>query len=140
MHLGGVLPQPRGQHMFGLFDGDAIDMVDHLAHRIIAHPVRLARKGKVIAAEIQPFRDQQRRRIDDLGQIGHHRIWRGRREIALFHHHPAHIVQHRLPVLIDPLRAHIDHAGLPVRVLFQPDHRAFRPQRITCLLYTSRCV
>jgi hypothetical protein len=45
MHLGGVLPQPRGQHMLGLFDGDAIDMVDHLADLVVAPAVRLAGRG-----------------------------------------------------------------------------------------------
>ena len=47
---------------------------------------------------------------------------RRRARVALSDHHPADIVDDRLAALIEPLRAHIDDAALPVRVLLEPDH------------------
>ena len=72
MHFCSVLPQPGGQHMFGLFDRHTVHMVDHLAHCIIRAAVRLARLGKIIAAEIQPGRDDQIGRGNAGGQCRHH--------------------------------------------------------------------
>jgi hypothetical protein len=59
MHLGGVLPEPGGQHVLGLLDGHAVDMVDHLAHRVVAPAVRLSGQGEIVAGEIQPRGDGQ---------------------------------------------------------------------------------
>ena len=46
MHFGGVLPKARGQHMLGLLNGDAINMIDHLADLVIAQTVALTRQNK----------------------------------------------------------------------------------------------
>ena len=59
MHLGRVLPQTGGQHVLCLLDGDAIDVVDDLAHRVIAQPMWFARQRKIVACEIQAGRDDQ---------------------------------------------------------------------------------
>ena len=65
MHLCRVLPQAGGEHMFRLFHGDAIDVVDHLAHGVITPAVRLTRKIKIVVTEIEPLGD------DQIGGINH---------------------------------------------------------------------
>ncbi len=121
MDLGGVLPQARGQHMLGLFDGDAIDMVDHLAHRIIAPAVRLARQLEIVAGEIQPRWHHQIRRRDRPRKLGDHRLGRGP-AAPLAHHDPAHIAQNSLAPLVAPRGADPDNARFAVRVFLDPDH------------------
>ena len=130
MHLGGILPQPGGNHVLGLLDGDAIDMVDLLAHRIIAPTMRLACKAKVIAAEIQPFGDHKILRAQRLFQRRHHRIWCGNVKAVFPHHHPAHIVHHGFVALVQATGADIDHPGFAVGVFLQADHLRFRAQRV----------
>ena len=116
--------------MLRLFDGDAIHVVDHLAHGIIAPAMRLAREGKVIIAEIERFGDRQIVNRQRLGQIGHDSFGCEGIDIAFAHHHPADILQHFGVVLVKASGAYIDNAGFPVRVLLEPDHLGFRPQRI----------
>ena len=50
--------------------------------------------------------------------------------VALAHHDPAHIGQNRLAVLIAAGRAHINRAGLVIRVLFEADHFGSGGERI----------
>ena len=57
---------------------------------------------------------------------------RGRSGIALPHHHPTDIFDHRLAALVVPFRAHVDDAALPVRVFLEPDDLRGRRQRIAC--------
>ena len=111
MHLGGVLPQPRGQHMLGLLNGDAIDMVNLLANLVIPPAVRLACEGEIIVGEIQAFGDHQIIRVNHRGQIGGYGFRRGRMRIAFAHHDPADIVQHHFAVLIAAHGADPDNAG-----------------------------
>ena len=54
----------------------------------------------------------------------------GAARVALAHHHPADIVDHRLAALVEALRAHIDDAGLPVGVLLEADHLRDRRERV----------
>ena len=131
MHLGGVLPQARGLHMFGLFNGDAIDMVDPLTDVVIGKAVPLSCQREIVIGKGQARRNGQRLGCHHGGQFRHMRHGRGRIGAALAHHHPAHIVHHRLVALIDPPRPHPDHARGAVGILLQPDHGAFRPQGVT---------
>ena len=55
---------------------------------------------------------------------------RGRGFVALSHHHPAHIFEHRGAVLIVAGGAHVDDAGLAAGIFLQPDHFGERGQRI----------
>ena len=57
-------------------------------------------------------------------------LGRGRGRVALSHHHPADIVDDRLAALVEPLRAHIDDAALPVRVLLEADHLGDGGERV----------
>jgi hypothetical protein len=56
-----------------------------------------------------------------LGQGRDHGLRRGDRRVALVDHDPAHVVEHRLAVLVDPDRVHVDDAGATVGVLLEPD-------------------
>ena len=105
-------------------------MVDGLAHLVVAPAVRLAGQGEVIVLEAQPFGNGQRRGVDHRFQIRHHGLGRGLRGVVLPHHDPADIVQHRAVQLVEPGGPDIDHPGLAVRVLLQPDHLGLRPQRV----------
>ena len=130
MHLGGVLPQAGGDHMLGLLDRHAIHMVDRLADLVIAPAMRRTGQGEIVVAEIQPLGHHQLIRAQRRGQVRHHRFGRRRADVILAHHHPAHIIQHYLIPLVQPARAHIDHAGLAVGILLQPDHLRGRADRI----------
>ncbi len=114
MHLGGVLPEPCGEHMLGFLNRHTIDMVDLFANGIVAPAVRLARKGKVIARKVQALGDHQIFRRDHTRQLGHMGRRRRRFQIALAHHHPAHIAEHRLIHLVKPRGAHPDNPCLAV--------------------------
>ena len=52
------------------------------------------------------------------------------REIALSHHHPAHVFDDRLAALVESARAHIDDAALLVRVFLEADHLRDGGQRV----------
>ena len=52
VNLGGVLVQPGGELMLGLFDRHAVDMVDLLARQKIAPAIRRAGQGEVIFARV----------------------------------------------------------------------------------------
>ena len=133
MHLGGVLPQAGGLHMLGLFDGDAVDVVDDLAHLIIPEPVRLTGQRKVVVGEIQTLGDHQIRRGHGFGQIGDGGFGRGRVQIAFADHDPAHIAQDLFAALVQTTGAHVNNARFPVRVLFEADHLGFRAQRVALI-------
>jgi len=105
-------------------------MVDPLADGIIGPAVRLAGGGEIVAAEIQALGDHEVRRRHRRGEFRHHRLRRRRGGVALAHHHPADIVDHRRPVLVGAGRAHPDHARGGAGVLLQPDHRAGGAQRV----------
>ena len=49
MHFGRVLPQARGHHVLGLFDRDAVNVVDLFTHGVVAPAVRLSGLGEGIA-------------------------------------------------------------------------------------------
>ena len=124
MHFRGVLVEPGRRLVLGLFDGDAVDMIDPFAGAIVLEPMRRS-------AELPVERGAVDRRTG-CAEIGRRRPPRGawergsqaRAALAsrFLHHHPADIIDNRLAALIEPLRAHIDDAALPVRVLLEPDH------------------
>ena len=80
MHLGGVLPQARGEHVLGLLDGHPVDVVDLLSDRVIAPAVRLSGEGEIIVCEVEPLGDHQILGRQNLFQLGQHRLGRGRVE------------------------------------------------------------
>ena len=104
MHLGGVLIEPGRRLVLGLFDGDAVDMIDPLAGAIVLEPVRRS-------AELRVERGAVDRRTscaetfdgDRLGQFGNMGLGRGGAHVALSNHHPAHVVDDRLAALIGAL-------------------------------------
>ena len=128
--LGGVLIEARGHLVLGLLDGHAVDMVDLLADCVVLERMRRACEGEVVAAEVEAVRQDQVLRRHGAGQ-GRRRLLRDLGGLAaLAHHHPTHIAQHRLAVLVLAGGADIDHAGLAVGVLLQPDDLAGRDHRV----------
>ena len=59
MYFGCILPQPRGQHVFGFFNRHAINMIDLFANRIVRPNMALASLGKIIVFKIQSLRQDQ---------------------------------------------------------------------------------
>ena len=100
MHLGRVLPKACGDHMFGLFDGDPIHMVDLFAHLIITPAVRFARKCEIVVGEIQPLRNDQISDIEHGFQVRNNGFRCRCLKIIFAHHHPTHIVHHNIITLI----------------------------------------
>ena len=70
MHFGGVLPQTGGEHMLGLFNRDAIDMVDLFADCVVAPTVRFTRQGEIVVGEIEAFGDDQAVGVTVSGRSG----------------------------------------------------------------------
>src|ERR1700722_17797488 len=87
MHLGGVLIEPGRRLVLGLFDGDAVDMIDPLAGAIGLRP-------GLRSAELRGERgaiDRRTRRAeigdaDRLGELGNAGLSRGSAGVALSHH------------------------------------------------------
>ena len=48
MHLGRILPQARCHHMFGLFDGDTINVVNDFTQLIVDPAMWFARQREII--------------------------------------------------------------------------------------------
>src|ERR1700733_9335466 len=131
MHLGGVLIEPGRRLMLSLFYGDAVDMIHPFAGAIVLEPIgRSAELAVECGAVDSRAGCAETDDGDRLGQFGSVGLGRGRADVALSDHHPAHVVDDRLATLIGPFRAHMDHAALPVRVLFEPDHLRNGGERI----------
>src|SRR5277367_6809872 len=54
MHLGGVLIQPGRRLVFGLFDGDAVDMIDALAGAIVLEPIGRSAELSIERGAVDP--------------------------------------------------------------------------------------
>ena len=109
--------------MLGLFDGDAVDVIDALADLVVAATIGTAGKRRIVSGQL----DRRAGFAQNLGieyrrQPRHVIAGRGCRFVAFTHHHPADIFEHRHAVLLAAGRAHIDDAGLAARILLQPDH------------------
>ncbi len=130
MHLGGVLPQTRGNHMLRLLDSDAIHMVDLLANLVVTPPMRLPSQIKIVIAEVQSFWDHQIINRQPSFQFRYHRLRRWCVNFPLTDHHPTHVFQHRFATLISTSGAHPHNACLTIRVLLNPNHFRRRCQRI----------
>ena len=105
-------------------------MIDLLADRVVAPAMRLARQREIVAGEIEPPGDRQIGGRHGGRQIGNNCFGGRGLRVGFPHHHPAHIIQHRLAALVQAPRPHPDHAGLAVGVLLEPDHPRLRAQRI----------
>ena len=120
MHLGRVLPEAGGHHVFGLFDRHAVDVVNGFADLVVAEAVRLTRQREIIVGKAEPLGHDQRLGRYHRYQVRHHGFGGGGIGITLAHHNPAHVLQHILAHLVETGGAHPDHAGLAIGVLFQP--------------------
>ena len=112
MHLGGVLVEAGREHVLGFLDRHAVDMVDLLADRIIAEAMRRAGEREIVGAFEHGQAAPSVSGATRAAVCGMMACGRGRVGIALAHHHPAHIVDDRLAVLVGARRAHIDDAAL----------------------------
>ena len=130
MDARGVLVEPRREHVVGLFERDAAHMVDALARLVILPAMRRAGRDIVVAAKLQPRRHDQVGRHHRRRGLRHDRRADRRLRIALVHHHPAHIVEHHLALLVGAGRAHPDDAARLVGILAQAQHRRMRRQRV----------
>src|ERR1700677_2530607 len=54
MHLGGVLIKPGRRLVLGLFDGDAVDMIDPLADAIVLEPIVRSAELRIERGAINP--------------------------------------------------------------------------------------
>ena len=132
MHFSGVLIEARRHLVFGLFHRHAVDMVDSFADLVIGKAEQRARQHRIIIIG----HDHRTGIPQSIGlktgrKIGDMRLQSRTGGVGLAHHHPAHIIQHHIAMLVEPARADIDHAGFAVGVFFQADHFGCRRQRIT---------
>ena len=124
VHPGGVLVEARGELVLGLLDRHAVDVVDALAHPVVAQAVRAAGEPQVVVGEGELLRHLQGRRRQRRRQLRHHRIRRRARLVALAHQDPAAVAQHLLAHLVGAEGAHVDDAAVAGRGLLQADHLA----------------
>src|SRR5262245_13130855 len=83
-----VLIEPRRDLMLGLLHGDAVDMVDALAHGVVTEAARAAGKLAVIGRDIEWWTGvAERAREHGLRQPRHVVGGRGRRFVAFAHHY-----------------------------------------------------
>ena len=122
VHLGGILIEPRGDHVVALLHGHGVNMVDLFTGFIIIPEVGTARQPCIVAGEVEPLRHDQISARNGFRQLRHDRLPHFGVRIALAHHHPAHVVQHHFTALVGADRAHIDSAGLAVGVLLESNH------------------
>jgi hypothetical protein len=131
MHLGGVLVEPGRRLVLGLFYGDAIDMIDPLAGGIVLEHVGRSAELQIERGAINPRTGcAEISDGDHFRQFGNMGLRSGGAGVAFSDHHPADVIDDRLAPLIEALRTHVDDAGLPVRVLFEPDHLRNGGERI----------
>jgi hypothetical protein len=118
--LGGVVVEPGREHVLGLLDRHAVDVVDPLADLVVVPQIGAAAEGRVVVPPAQIPRHFQVTDGDRRGQLRQHRLGRRGGLVALADHDPADIVEHGRAVLVGPDRVHIDDAGLAVSVGLEP--------------------
>jgi hypothetical protein len=117
--------------VLGLLDRDTVDVVDLLADLVVVETVRAAGQREVIARNVDRRAGAAKQPRLDRGRQPRHVVARRRRAlVALSHHHPAHVFQHRRAVLLAAARAHIDDAGLAIGILLQPDDLGRGAERV----------
>ena len=71
MHLGGVLVEARRDLVLGFFDGDAVDMVDALARRVVAPAIGRTGEREIVGGRVdRRAGGAELGRRDRRGQIG----------------------------------------------------------------------
>ncbi len=131
VHFRRVLIEPRRNHVLGFFHRHAVDVIDLLADGVIAETMRAAGEREVVSGCIdRRTSGAELRRFHRLRQLRHRVAGRGGLLVALTHHYPARIIEHRIAVLVVPTRAHIDDARLAVGVLAQADHLGYGAERV----------
>src|SRR5215472_339319 len=131
MNARGVLIKPRRDLMLGFLDGDAVDVVNSLADVVVAETIGAAGEREVIGGEL----DRRTSLAEEFGiergrQPRHVIAWRLCRLVALTHHDPAHIFEHRRAVLVVAGGADINDAGLLAGILLKPDDLGLRGERV----------
>src|SRR5512145_3260984 len=88
MHPCGVLEQAGGKLMLGLLDGLAVDMIDLVAHRVIAPAPWRAGERVVVTFEVELGQGRaEGSGIDAGSELRHDGIGRRSGEVALIDHH-----------------------------------------------------
>lgn len=100
MHLRGVLVEPRRELVLGFLHRHAVDMVDLLARRSAKRCGEPARTLSQACPLIGGQADPGPRGLDAFWQGWNMRLRRCRHLVALAHHHPSDIVEHRLAMLV----------------------------------------
>ena len=103
--------------MLGFFNGDAVNMVDLFAGRVIGKTVRFPGKREIVAVEMKPVRQSEMLWRNHACQFRDHRLGRGCIQVAFADHNPAHIIQNGRSSLVQAGCADPNDAAFTVRVL-----------------------
>ena len=122
MHSRRILVEPGREHVVGVLERHAADVIDALAGLVVLPAMRRARRDIVVGRKRQAGGNDQIRRRHRRRGLRHHGRRHGRSRIALVHHHPADIVEHHLAALVDAGRAHPDHAAASIGIFAQAQH------------------
>ena len=121
MHLGGVLIETRRDLVLGLLERHAVDMVDFLAHLVVAPAIGRAGKREIIAADLERGHPAPKPAGSTRsGSLGTNCLGANGGLIAFSHHHPAHVFEHDLAMLVAPGRAHVDGARFLLEFSLRP--------------------
>ena len=97
-----VLIKPRRDHVLGVFDGNADNVVDFFTLGVVAVAMRTAGQFGVVEVVLDDRATVAEGADIDAGrQFGHDFVRCRRILVAFAHHDPAHIFEHRRAILID---------------------------------------
>ena len=103
MDARGVLIEPRRDHVLGFFHRDAVDVVDLFAGLVVAEAMRAAGEHGVVIGVVEIGQAAPScAELDAFGRSGTISSGAGAFLVALAHHDPAHIVEHRAPFWSKP--------------------------------------
>ena len=112
MDLRGVLPEPRGHHVFRVSQRHAIHVVNMLSDTVVLPAMRFARRCEIIGTKVKAIGNFQVRGSDMILER-RNLISRGIcLDVAFANHDPSHIVDNNLIVLVAPGCFHPDDTGL----------------------------
>ena len=132
MDARGVLIEPRRDLVLGLLDGDAVDVVDLLADRVVAEAVRAAGEREVVGLDVdrRTGAAEQSRLRPRSAAAAHDRRAPAPSRRAFAPSPSAHIRAPRCRPACSRVVRTIDDAGLAAGVLLEPDHLGHRAQRV----------
>ena len=133
MHLRGVLPQARSDHVLGFFNRDTVDVVDLFPDHVIGSAVGLPRQREIVIGKIEAVWDRQIRMAQSLPP--------NRGSPFQARAHPSFVCAPSPSARNDmttsgrawlkPLGMHPNHARFAVGILLQPNHFGRGAQRVT---------